>query len=121
VQIHEKLDELQKNELLQECGLLLHPSKREGFGLVIVEAAAVGVPAVLVRSADNKSTELAVNPSLISESSSPIEIARLAEQGLREHVKYSNECLEWNSRVRPTMMARDSILELTKNLKARLG
>jgi glycosyltransferase involved in cell wall biosynthesis len=121
VQIHEKLDNLQKNELLQKCGLLLHPSKREGFGLVIVEAAAVGVPAVLVRSTDNKSTELAVNPSLISESSSPIEIARLAEQGLREHVKYSNECLEWNLRVRPTMMARDSILELTENLKARLG
>jgi glycosyltransferase involved in cell wall biosynthesis len=34
------------------------PSKREGYGLVVVEAAALGVPTVVVRGPDNAATEL---------------------------------------------------------------
>ena len=34
------------------------PSRREGYGLVVVEAAAHGVPSVVVRSPDNAATEL---------------------------------------------------------------
>jgi len=37
---------------------LLHPSRREGYGLVVVEAAALGVPSVLVGHPDNAATEL---------------------------------------------------------------
>jgi glycosyltransferase involved in cell wall biosynthesis len=33
-------------------------SAREGFGLIVVEAAAVGTPSVLARAADNAATEL---------------------------------------------------------------
>jgi glycosyltransferase involved in cell wall biosynthesis len=34
------------------------PSKREGYGLIVVESAARGVPAVVVDSPDNAATEL---------------------------------------------------------------
>jgi glycosyltransferase involved in cell wall biosynthesis len=34
------------------------PSRREGYGLVVVEAAALGVPSVVVRGPDNAATEL---------------------------------------------------------------
>jgi glycosyltransferase involved in cell wall biosynthesis len=37
---------------------LVLPSRREGYGLVVVEAASVGTPAVLVRGPDNAATEL---------------------------------------------------------------
>ncbi len=37
---------------------LLHPSRREGYGMVVVEAAAMGVPTVLVTHPDNAATEL---------------------------------------------------------------
>ena len=37
---------------------LVHPSRREGYGLVVVEAASAGVPSVLVRDPDNAATEL---------------------------------------------------------------
>ena len=37
---------------------LLHPSRREGYGLVVVEAAALGLPSILVRHPDNAATEL---------------------------------------------------------------
>jgi glycosyltransferase involved in cell wall biosynthesis len=37
---------------------LVHPSRREGYGLVVVEAAAAGVPSIVVRDPDNAATEL---------------------------------------------------------------
>jgi glycosyltransferase involved in cell wall biosynthesis len=37
---------------------LVLPSRREGYGLVVLEAAARGTPAVLVRGPDNAATEL---------------------------------------------------------------
>jgi glycosyltransferase involved in cell wall biosynthesis len=37
---------------------LLLPSRREGYGLVVVEASSLGTPSVLVRDADNAATEL---------------------------------------------------------------
>ena len=37
---------------------LVLPSRREGYGLVIIEAAARGVPAVVVAGPDNAAVEL---------------------------------------------------------------
>jgi glycosyltransferase involved in cell wall biosynthesis len=37
---------------------LLHPSRREGYGLVVVEAAALGVPTIVVDHPDNAAVEL---------------------------------------------------------------
>ena len=37
---------------------LLHPSSREGYGLVVVEASAAGLPSILVAGEDNAATEL---------------------------------------------------------------
>jgi glycosyltransferase involved in cell wall biosynthesis len=45
-------------QVLPRALCLLAPSRREGYGLVVVEAAAAGVPTVLVREPDNAATEL---------------------------------------------------------------
>jgi glycosyltransferase involved in cell wall biosynthesis len=37
---------------------LLHPSRREGFGIVVVEAAALGVPTIVVDHPDNAAVDL---------------------------------------------------------------
>ena len=37
---------------------MVPPSRREGYGLVVVEAAARGVPSVVVADPDNAATEL---------------------------------------------------------------
>jgi glycosyltransferase involved in cell wall biosynthesis len=37
---------------------LLLPSRREGYGLVVVEAASVGTPSVVVAGPDNAASEL---------------------------------------------------------------
>jgi glycosyltransferase involved in cell wall biosynthesis len=56
---------------------LLLPSRREGYGLVVVEAAARGVPVVVVAGPDNAATELVdegINGT-IAPSASPQELA----------------------------------------------
>jgi glycosyltransferase involved in cell wall biosynthesis len=70
---------------------LLLPSRREGYGLVVVEAIARGTPAVVVAGADNAAVELieeGVN-GFIAASASPSDLAdaivsvHRAGQGLR--------------------------------------
>jgi glycosyltransferase involved in cell wall biosynthesis len=56
---------------------LLAPSAREGYGLVVVEASARGVPTVLVKGEDNAATELieeGVN-GFVADSASPTDLA----------------------------------------------
>ncbi len=56
---------------------LLHPSEREGYGLVVVEAAAAGTPVVLAAGADNAAVELVeegVN-GYVAPSASPEDLA----------------------------------------------
>jgi glycosyltransferase involved in cell wall biosynthesis len=107
-----------KNEILSKTGVLLHPSKREGFGLAIVEAAAVGIPSVLIRSQNNKSTELGINPSLVSETNNAVELASLLQLALHVQSELSSECLSWNKHVRTTMRSVESITELADHLKS---
>ena len=66
---------------------LLLPSRREGYGLVVVEAAAHGTPSVVLAAADNAAVELietGVN-GYVAASSAPrdlaAEIVRVAEGG----------------------------------------
>ena len=57
---------------------LLLPSRREGYGLVVLEAAARGTPSIVVRGPDNAATELVeegVN-GFVAPSASPEDLAR---------------------------------------------
>lgn len=45
-------------QLMSEAACLVNPSRREGYGLVVVEAAAHGTPVVLVADEGNAATEL---------------------------------------------------------------
>ena len=49
-------DELMRRIASASC--LLHPSEREGYGMVVVESASVGTPAIVVRGEENAATEL---------------------------------------------------------------
>jgi glycosyltransferase involved in cell wall biosynthesis len=45
-------------DAMRSAMCVLLPSAREGFGMVVVEAAAVGVPSIVVAGEDNAATEL---------------------------------------------------------------
>jgi glycosyltransferase involved in cell wall biosynthesis len=51
-----KTEEVERDLARALC--LLLPSRREGYGLVVVEAASLGTPSILVRDPDNAATEL---------------------------------------------------------------
>jgi glycosyltransferase involved in cell wall biosynthesis len=82
----------QLDESLRTALCMVLPSRREGYGLIVVEASAQGTPSVVVRDPDNASTELiedGVN-GFIAPSASPEDLAaailRVREAGhaLRE-------------------------------------
>lgn len=52
------VEEGELDELMAGAACLVNPSRREGFGLVVVEAAAHGTPVVLVAGEGNAATEL---------------------------------------------------------------
>ena len=68
-------DQVRAGMAAAACMLL--PSMREGYGLVVVEAVALGTPAVVVDSTDNAATEL-VEPGVngfIAASADPEQVA----------------------------------------------
>ena len=73
---------------LRHALCLVLPSRREGYGLVVIEAAARGTPSVVVRGADNAAVELVeegVN-GFVARSASAVDLAsailRVHEAGM---------------------------------------
>jgi glycosyltransferase involved in cell wall biosynthesis len=62
---------------MREALCLLLPSRREGYGLVVVEASAAGTPSIVVRDPDNAATELVDNGEngFVAPSASPEDLA----------------------------------------------
>ena len=68
-----RVEEHELHELMHGASVLVNASEREGFGLVVAEAASHGVPSVVVRADDNAAVDLidsGVN-GYIAESTSP--------------------------------------------------
>ncbi|MBB2976343.1 glycosyltransferase involved in cell wall biosynthesis [Microbacterium endophyticum] len=63
--------------LMARAACLANPSKREGYGLVVVEAAAHGTPVVLVSDEGNASTELVTDDvnGFVAASTNPRDLA----------------------------------------------
>ena len=71
------VDAADVDDVLRRALCLLHPSSREGYGLVVVEAAAHGTPAIVVAGPDNAAVEL-IEPGvngLIAASTDPDALA----------------------------------------------
>jgi len=88
------------HEALRRATAMVLPSRREGYGIIVVEAAACGTPSILVREPDNAAVELiedAVN-GVLARSAAPADLAaaivRVHEAGapLRESTR------EWFAR-----------------------
>jgi glycosyltransferase involved in cell wall biosynthesis len=71
------VEEDRLRSLLRRALCLALPSRREGYGLVVVEAAALGVPSVVVRGPDNAATELVEEGEngAVANSVEPLELA----------------------------------------------
>ncbi|TFD82670.1 glycosyltransferase family 4 protein [Cryobacterium fucosi] len=61
VELRGRVGEEELRELIRGARVLVNPSRREGFGLVVVEAAAFATPSVVVAGPDNAAAELVVD------------------------------------------------------------
>ena len=82
---------------LADALCLVLPSKREGYGLVVIESAARGVPSVVVEGPDNAATELVeegVNGT-IAASAQPDDLAAAIVRVYRAGADLRESTLSW--------------------------
>nr|WP_240148576.1 glycosyltransferase [Diaminobutyricibacter tongyongensis] len=120
IRIVGRVDDDELDRLMASAGVLVNPSRREGFGLVVAEAAARGTPSVVVAGEDNAAAELVhdgVN-GFVAESVSADDlgsaILRVLDAG--EGLRVST--LGWFERARETQNLARSVDELLARYEA---
>lgn len=85
----------QISDVFKKSFILLHPSKREGYGLNVVEAAQYGVPTLLINYKDNAAIDLNVSPRLVANSDKIEEIVKLLRVAFLEQEHFFKETKSW--------------------------
>ena len=96
---------------IARASCLLHPSLREGYGLVIVEASSVGTPSVVVRGPENAASELieeGVN-GFVADSAEPADLADALIRVVRGGAALRQSTLEWFERHREELSIESSL------------
>jgi glycosyltransferase involved in cell wall biosynthesis len=88
------------NDLMGRARCMLLPSRREGYGLVVVEAAARGTPTVVVDGPDNAAVELVDEGEngFIASSSSPEDLAEAVVRVQKSGPALRTSTAEWFTR-----------------------
>jgi glycosyltransferase involved in cell wall biosynthesis len=78
VHVHGRSETAVVEQAFERALCMVLPSRREGYGLVVVEAAARGTPSIVVRGEDNAATELVEDGEngVVAASAAPAELAR---------------------------------------------
>ena len=94
--------------------LLLHPSKREGYGLVCVEAAFKGLPALLINYPDNGAVDLSINPDLVSPTDEVADILELIHYAKVNFSSESFKSLSWAQESMYQKTVSKSVIEILR-------
>ncbi|MGY1858399.1 glycosyltransferase family 4 protein [Modestobacter sp. SYSU DS0290] len=111
---------------LRSAACMVNPSKREGYGIVVVEACAVGTPVVLVDAPDNASVEL-VTPGVngvIAPSADPGPLGAAIVEVVRAGATLRASAAAWYaeaSRSRTMAAAAEAVLEALRTTAGRGG
>jgi glycosyltransferase involved in cell wall biosynthesis len=109
--------------LMAGATCLLHPSRREGYGLVVVEAARLGTPAVVLNAPDNAATELideGVNGFLATSTASR-DLGRGIAACLDGGIPLRVSTHEWHAQVRQTRSIQRTAERILDFLRAELA
>lgn len=99
---------------------LLLPSRREGYGIVVVESAALGTPSVVTASPDSAATELIRNGEngYVARSAEPADVAAAIVRVYREGAALRRKTAEW-FRQNADWLSAERSAELAEELFAR--
>jgi glycosyltransferase involved in cell wall biosynthesis len=112
VEVHGRVGSDEVRTTIASAACLLNPSEREGYGVVIVEAAALGTPTIVVAGPENAATELieqGVN-GFTAESPAPEEVGRLLVNAVRGADRLRDSTSQWYRRNRKSL-SFDSSME----------
>jgi glycosyltransferase involved in cell wall biosynthesis len=103
-------------EAIRRALCMVLPSRREGYGMVVVEAAAVGTPSVVVADPDNAATDLVSGGEngYVAPSASPADLAAAIERVHREGTTLRERTAAW-------FVANAERLSLDRSLKRVLA
>jgi len=104
------------HEALRHAAVMVLPSRREGYGMIVVEAASCGTPSVVVREPDNAAVEL-IEEDVNGFVAASAEPAALAEAIVRAHA--GGEALR--TRTREWFAANAKRLSLEQSLETVLA
>ena len=92
-----KVGDEELSDLYANAAVHLFPTVREGFGLVVVEAASHGVPTVLVEGEDNAAVELIQNGvnGFVSPSHDPGDLSQAVYSVLNSQSNIRDLAREW--------------------------
>jgi glycosyltransferase involved in cell wall biosynthesis len=91
------VDTSEVQRTLRRAGCMILPSRREGYGMIVIEAAAAGTPSVVVAGEDNAATELieeGVN-GFVAASASPEDLATAISRTLDGGIELRRSTTEW--------------------------
>jgi glycosyltransferase involved in cell wall biosynthesis len=108
-------------EKFKSSFVLLHTSKREGFGLSVVEAAVQGVPQILIDYDENFSTELEIVPNLICHSFRSQDISDKLLEAYSSQELYFNTVQIWLKERYSDYLGINSVSMLDREIRSFLG
>jgi len=120
------VSEKKKFELLKRAWILIHPSKKEGWGLNVIEAASQGTPTVgynvegLRDSVKNGETGILVSPSNTGEFIASVN-KMLNANRKNLYLNFSNKAIDWSKQFNWDTSSKQSLSVLIaiyeKNIK----
>ena len=97
--------------------VLLHPSRREGYGLASVEAAYRGIPSLLIDYPDNATVDLGISPKLVAQKDDVDELVKLLAFAWKNQELLRSETWAWAEHAR---QSRSSLKTINKILDIAL-
>jgi glycosyltransferase involved in cell wall biosynthesis len=123
VRVHGFVDADELDRALRTALCMVLPSKREGYGLVVVEASARGVPSVVVAGEDNAATELVedgVN-GFVAASASAEDLADAIERVWQGGAALRESTADWFERNARRLSLDDSLRVLAEAYGSSAG
>ena len=105
---------------IARASCLLHPSEREGYGMVVVEAASLGTPSILVEGTENAATELiehGVN-GFVARSAEPADLAAAVVEAIEGGPGLRESTLRWYERNREALSIEGSLAKVERSYRS---
>jgi glycosyltransferase involved in cell wall biosynthesis len=108
-------------EAMHDSFVLFHPTRREGYGFVQVEAAFRGLPTILIRYPDNASTELNINPGLYASSGEVNQLTSVLLSAYKRQFEYKNATRTWALSASKTKSSESSVARILEIMVRLVG